>query len=314
MCVITFNDGGFEMNIKDLDIFITVAKEESISKTAERLNYVQSNISSRIQKLEKDLETILFIRNKTGMILTPHGKILLDYALKMKALTNELYDALSEEDDPKGSLDIASVETVIKLPLILSKYNKNFKHVNLTLSTGVTAELRDRVLNYKLDGAFVTKSAITEHPNLKEVEVFNETLVLISSANHQKLSDIIDLPILGFSDGCGYRAKLNQWLNHEQIIPSKVMELGTLETTLGSVISGLGIAYVPYSAVEHYEKSGLIKCFYLPKQFSEITTIFIYRNETYLSLALKKFIETIDKAKHDAISPFYPILNQKERA
>src|SRR5690625_6432936 len=88
-----------------------------------------------------------------------------------------------------------------------------------------------------------------------------------------KLSDIINSPILGFSDGCGYRLKLNEWLEHEKITPTKVMELGTLETTLGSVISGLGIAYVPYSAVEHYEASGLITCFYLPKEDRKSTRL-----------------------------------------
>lgn len=293
------------MNLKDLEIFVTVAEEKSISRTAEKLNYVQSNISSRIQKLEKTLLTKLFHRNKNGMMLTGNGKVLIDYANKILSVSEEMKDALNETENPRGKLDIASVETVIKLPLILSKFNKNFKDVDLTLSTGVTTDLRNKVINYELDGAFVTKNINTSHKHLNELDVFNERLVLISDVNSKEISEIINLPILGFSDGCGYRLKLNEWLNHERITPSKVMELGTLETTLGSVISGLGIAYVPYSAVEHYEKSGLINCHHLPKEFSEIKTIFIYRNEAHKSLALKKFIETINKAKHEAISPFY---------
>src|SRR5690625_7932913 len=85
---------------------------------------------------------------------------------------------LNQKDNPRGKLDIASVETVIKLPLILSKFNKEFKEVDLTLSTGVTAELRNKVLNYELDGAFITKNKNTSHKNLNEIEVFNERLVL----------------------------------------------------------------------------------------------------------------------------------------
>src|SRR5699024_4161832 len=116
---------------------------------------------------------------------------------------------------------------------------------------------------------------------------------------------IIKSLILLFSDGFGYLLNLYELLKHEKITPTKVMDLGTLETTLGSVISDLGIAYVPYSAVEHYEASGLITCFYLPKEYSEIKTIFVYRNEKHTNIALKKFIETIEFSKHDAISPFY---------
>lgn len=293
------------MNIKDLKIFITVAEEKSISETAKKLNYVQSNISSRIQKLEKTFSTKLFYRNKNGMILTRDGSTLIDYANKIVSAAEEMKEVFNESENPRGKLDIASVETVIKLPLILSKYTKDFKDVDLTLSTGVTTELRNKVINYELDGAFVTKNINVSHKHLNEVEVFNERLVLISDIKFTRISEIINLPILGFSDGCGYRIKLNEWLNHERIIPSKVMELGTLETTLGSVISGLGIAYVPYSAVEHYEASGLIRCHHLPKEYSEIKTIFIYRDEKHTSLALKKFIETIDHSKHEAISPFY---------
>lgn len=293
------------MNIKDLEIFITVAEEKSISKTAKKLNYVQSNISSRIQKLEKTLSTKLFYRNKNGVTLTGNGSTLIVYANKIVSAAEEMKEAFNESENPQGKLDIASVETVIKLPLILSKYNKNYKDVDLTLSTGVTTDLRNKVINYELDGAFVTKNINTSHKHLNEIEVFNERLVLISDIKFKNISEIINLPILGFSEGCGYRLKLNEWLNHERIIPSKVMELGTLETTLGSVISGLGIAYVPYSAVEHYEASGLIRCHHLPKEYSEIKTIFIHRDEEQTSLALKKFIETINQSKHEAISPFY---------
>ena len=292
------------MNIKDLKIFVTVAEEKSISKTAEKLSYVQSNISFRIQKLEKDLQTSLFYRNKRGMLLTPDGEILVDYAKEILNISTEMKEAITDINNPKGKLDIATVETVIKLPLILSKYNKNFKNIDLTLSTGVTKELRNKVLNFELDGAFITKSDSTNHKSLKEISVFNETLVLISAREDDEVEDIIQQPILGFSDGCGYRAKLNEWLSDEKIIPSKVMELGTLETTLGSVISGLGIAYVPYSAIEHYEQSGLIKCHYLPKQYSDIETVFIYKEDD-LGLPLIKFIETIKLSRDDAISPFY---------
>src|SRR5690625_2024325 len=154
---------------------------------------------------------------------------------------------LNQKDNPRGKLDIASVETVIKLPLILSKFNKEFKEVDLTLSTGVTAELRTKVLNYELDGAFITKNKNTSHKNLNEIEVFDERLDLISHSEYKKLSDIINSPILGVSDDRGYILKLDEWLEHDIITPTKVMELGTVETNLGSVISGLGIAYVLYS-------------------------------------------------------------------
>lgn len=282
------------MNTRDLLIFQTVANQGSINKAAQHLNYVQSNVTTRIQKLEEELNTKLFHRHKRGITLTNEGEALLPYAQKIISLANEMRMIASNEDIPSGKLDIASVETVIKLPLILSAYIDRYKEVDLTLSTGVTAELKEKVLNYHLDGAFVTKSNMTKDPALAEVEVFKEKLVLISDYKERTLEELMHLPLLRFSDGCGYRAKLNEWLVDENIVPSKVMELGTLETTLGSVISGLGVAYVPHSAVEEYEAKKQIRCYELPDQYSLITTIFIYRKTDHITPALDKFIETIE--------------------
>ncbi len=293
------------MNGRDLRIFIKVAELGSISNAAKELNYVQSNVSSRIQKLEEDLNIPLFFRSKQGMQLTPEGKVLIDIAYKIVELSDKMMQLARSGGKPVGKLEIASVETVIKLPLILSKFNKNYSTVDLRLATGVTTELRDKVLNYKLDGAFVTKSRLTSHPELKEVDVFEEKLVLIADHKAKDIKELLEMPLLSFSDGCGYRAKFHEWLKTIHFEPTKNMELGTLETTLGSVISGLGIAYVPYSAVQHYEKQGLIYCHELPAKFSEITTTFIYRGNEEISPVLQAFVETIELAKNDAISPFF---------
>src|SRR5699024_9703359 len=261
------------------------------------LNYVQSNITSRIQKLEEQFGTQLFYRHQKGITLTNEGEQLLPYAKKVIALVDEMKSIASNDHKPTGRLDIASVETVIKLPLILSRYAQSYDDVDLTLSTGVTAELKEKVLQYELDGAFVTKGAITKEPSLNQVDVFHENLVLIAGKRGKSFDEVIQLPIIRFSDGCGYRAKLDEYLYDHDIIPTKVMELGTLETTLGSVISGLGVAYVPYSAVQEYEAKQLIDCYQLPKKYSEITTVFIYRNDEHISPALQTFVATIEEVK-----------------
>lgn len=279
--------------MRDLIIFETVASKGSFSKAAQSLNYVQSNITSRIQKLEETLGVKLFIRHQKGIKLTPHGERLLPYAKKMISLSDEMKWIASDETNPTGKLDIASVETVIQLPLILSRYANRYKDVDLTLSTGVSAELKQKVLQYELDGAFVTKSDTIADEALHMIDVFHETLVIITSKKSKSLEEIMQLPLIRFSDGCGYREKLDEYLADHNIVPTKEMELGTLETTLGSVISGLGIAYVPYAAVKEYESKGLIRCYPLPKKYSKITTVFIYRNDDYMTPALQTFVNTI---------------------
>lgn len=294
--------GRNRMEFKDLEIFQTVADKGTITEAAKELKYVQSNITSRIQKLETELNTPLFHRHNRGMTLTPEGKKLLVYCEKILMLTNEMKKVVQSKTEPAGKLTIGSVETVIKLPAILSKYNKKYKNVDLSLITGVTEQLQQDVLNHRLDGAFITETEL--HPDLVSHSVFQEQLVLISDREHTSFENLKKEPFLCFSEGCGYRARLEKWYKDQNITPQKVMEFGTLETILGSVTMGLGVTFVPKSAVSHLEEKGLIQCHYLPERYSKINTVFIRRKDSYLTSTMEKFIETFEQIEGE---PAYPL-------
>lgn len=289
------------MEFKDLEIFQKVAEKGTITAAAKEFSYVQSNITSRIHKLETELNTPLFNRHRRGMSLTPEGKKLLNYCNQILLLTNEMKKAVQSKKEPSGKLEIGTVETVIHLPQILSNYIKKYKNVDLSVVTGVTETLEEKVLNHKLDGAFVTESEF--HPDLISHEVFQEELVLISDNRTSTLEDLKAEPFLCFSEGCGYRARLEAWYRDQNITPKKVMEFGTLETILRSVAVGLGVTFVPRSATTHYEKNGLIRCHTLQDQYSKIKTVFIRRADTFLTSTIKTFIETIETNKQAPITP-----------
>ncbi|WP_405099384.1 LysR family transcriptional regulator [Oceanobacillus sp. FSL H7-0719] len=286
------------MEFKDLEIFQIVAEKGTITEAAKELNYVQSNITSRIKKLEKELNTPLFNRHRRGMTLTPEGKKLLIYSEKIMALTKEMKKAVQSKNEPSGKLEIGTIETVFHLPNLLAAFDKKYKNVELSLFSGVTNKLEEKVLNHKLDGAFVTKANFS--PEIVAKDVFNEELVLISNRQIPTFEEVIKQPILCFSKGCGYRARLETWYNDQKITPHKVMEFGTLETILRSVVVGLGIAFVPKTTVAHLEQSNLIQSHKLPEKYSSITTVFIRRADTFLTTTLQKFIETIDSENDHA--------------
>lgn len=67
------------MNHTTLQMFKIVAEEQSVTKAAQRLGRVQSNITTRIQQLEDDLGVALFVRDSKKMILSPEGESFLSY-------------------------------------------------------------------------------------------------------------------------------------------------------------------------------------------------------------------------------------------
>lgn len=305
MIIIIFFDtiegeGGVRMEFKDLEIFQRVAEKGTITEAAKELNYVQSNITARIHKLEKHLNTKLFNRHNRGMRLTPEGKKLLSYSEKILSITYEMKKVLQSTEEPSGKLEIGSVETVYKLPYILSAYNKKYEHVELSLYSGVSEQLQEKVLNHQLDGAFITSSE-KKHPELSYYPVFEEELVLVSLENIKTTEQMVNQPFLCFSQGCGYRRRLEQWFQDQNIAPKKIIELGTLETILRSVRIGLGMTFVPKSSVSSMIEAKEIYWTYLPKKYRKIQTVFIRRKDAYLTSTIEKFIETIEKSRHSII-------------
>ncbi|MBS4216184.1 MULTISPECIES: LysR family transcriptional regulator [Neobacillus] len=279
------------MEIKDLRIFQKVAEFGSISKAAKSLNYVQSYVTVRVRQLEEELQTELFHRSSRGMVINSEGKKLLFYAQKIISMVDEMLKVVQDSDNPVGTLEIGTVETLYKLPLILSAYHKKYPNIDLSLVSGVTEDLVEDILSYKLDGAFVTGNF--NHPQIAQYEVFEEELVLISNKEEIPFEELKNKPLLVFKQGCSYRSKLEGWVRDEGRINAKIMEFGTWETILGSVIAGLGITIIPKSTVSLLEADGVVRIYHIPEKYSKITTVFIRRADSFLTNTMQKFIETI---------------------
>lgn len=280
------------MELRDLQVFQSVAMHGSVSKAAAELNYVQSNVTARIKKLERQLQTTLFYRHSRGMTLNAEGKKLLQYTQGILSSMEEIKKTFQDRDTPSGLLEIGIVETVISLPVILSAYHRKYPKVDLSLKAGVTEKLLQDVLDFQLDGAFITGPV--KHPSIEHIDVFEEELVLVSRNDHISLEDIVHKPLLVFNKGCGYRWRLETWLKDEGVIPKQIMEFGTFETIIGSVSAGLGITIVPRPTVSHLVSRGVVHCHAVPEKYRVIHTIFIYRKDTFLTNTVKTFIQVIE--------------------
>lgn len=281
------------MDLQSLRFFQAVAELGSISKAAKELNYAQSNLTSKIQQLETSLQTTLFYRHNRGTTLTDKGKILLSYTNELFQLLNEMKEVMNDDQTPKGSLVIGSMETTaaVRLPSLFSKFHREYPAVDLTLKTGPTEQNVQNVIHYELDGAFV--AGPIEHPDLTYKTLIEEELVLVTDRSHQSLSSLKEIKnrtILVFRNGCSYRARFEDWLQHEGIVPEKIMEFGTLDGIIGCVSAGLGISLLPRSVVDKHVKEGLLIKHSIPERYGKVNTIFVYRKDKYLSASLEKFI------------------------
>lgn len=282
------------MDLQALKIFKIVAEKGSISQAARELNYAQSNVSTKIQHLESNLQTLLFYRHNRGITLTVKGQMLLAYTEKIFHLIDETTRVMKDDSIPKGPLYVGSMETTaaVYLPKLLSKYHNAYPNVDLTLKTGTTEQNIQGVLQYNLDGAFV--AGPINHPELIQKPVTEEELVLITDTMHSSMSSIRDIQtrtLLVFPNGCSYRMILEQWLHEKGLIPNKIIEFDTIEAIIGCVCAGLGISLLPISVVEKYVQARILRCHSIENSSTKVPTVFIYRNDRFMSTSLIKFID-----------------------
>jgi DNA-binding transcriptional LysR family regulator len=288
------------VDIKDLRVFRAVAQEGSISKAAQSLNYVQSNVSARMQALEEELGATLLYRHNRGISLTTAGQRLLDYSERILHLFDEAFKAMQDTGVPSGTLTVGSIDeaAAIRLPPLLASYHRAYPEVDIQMVTGITAELTRRVLDYEVEGAFV--NGPIDHPELVSIPVIEEELVLVTPPSQGTISSWDDLEVRTYivmMTRCLYRGLLEEWLAETEVPPMKVMEIGTWEGILNCVSAGLGFTLLSRSFVARWEESGAVACHRLPGRSGKMDTVFIYRKDVYMSAALRAFLDVIREHK-----------------
>src|SRR6478736_7526567 len=145
-----------EMDLSDLRIFTTVVREGGVTRAAEKLNRVQSNITTRVRQLEDDLGVSLFIREGKRMQPSPAGKLLLDYADRLLDLAQEARDAIHDAA-PRGLLRLGSIESTaaIRLPAPMHEFHLRYPDVRFELVTAGQKDLTAGVMSGELDAALL---------------------------------------------------------------------------------------------------------------------------------------------------------------
>jgi len=288
------------MDASDLRVFEAVARVGSITKAAETLNTVQSNVTTRIHLLESELGVALFQRHPRGVTPTIVGQRLLPYATRVAQLLAEAKCVVDENAEPQGKLLFGTLETTaaIRLPPVLTLYKKRYPNVEISLRTGTACSLVEDVLAHRLEGAFV--AGPVNHAELAEESMFPEELVLITGKFGPTLDMLTaagEAEILVFRVGCSYRQRLESILVARGINRIRRLELGTLEGIIGLVAAGIGVSLLPKVVVTAARREGRIAIHELPAEQSRVNTVFIRRHDTFCSSALMKLVE-IAKSVH----------------
>lgn len=247
------------MDLVTLSVFRTVAREQSITRAAELLSRVPSNVTTRIQQLEAEIGVALFQRDKRRMELTAEGVTYLDFANQILNLADEAQQVVNPAE-PRGVLRVGTMEATaaVRLPMPFAQFSTRWPEVTLEVSTGPTQHLLDALQARRIDCAFIAlpqgegwegAAAVDKTP------VFKEELVLLLPPGHAPVDrpeDIQPRSLAAFGPGCTYRLLVEDWLAgpaNKRPAPS-IQELGSYHAMVACTAAGSCFSVIPQSVLD----------------------------------------------------------------
>jgi DNA-binding transcriptional LysR family regulator len=282
------------MELADLHIFRSVVQEGGVTRAAEKLNRVQSNVTTRVRQLETDLGVALFIREGKRLRLSPAGQLLVDYADRLLDLAREAREAV-HDTKPRGLLRLGAMESTaaMRLPVPMNAYLERYPDVKFELRAGNTTTLATDVLTGDLDAALVA-GPVAEAP-FERVPIYNEEMVIIAAANHPTIRSPRDArpeTALAFEAGCSYRQRLQDWFAHHGEMPDRIVEISSYHAMLGCVVAGMGISLLPCNVLATFPDAKLLSVHALPPALDHVETLLIWRKGT-LSPKVRALMEIL---------------------
>lgn len=274
------------MDLTSLAIFRAVALEQSVTRAAQNLQRAQSNVTTRIQQLEQELDTSLFLREGKRMRLTEQGRAFLAYAEQLLALADEARQALHPQQ-PAGTLRLGSMESsaATRLPTPLAGFHCSHPQVDLQVHTGTSQALLTGVLERRLDCALIASPGRLEHgrwtsealdEGLQGEALFREELLLLLPADHPPVTSPADVQprtLAGFALGCSYRQLGEAWLRQSGA-PLRVQEVGSYHAILACVAAGACVGVVPRALLELQRQPPALR----QVPLAEVDTLLVWRH------------------------------------
>jgi DNA-binding transcriptional LysR family regulator len=245
------------VELRQLEHFVAVAEDESFTRAARRLGYVQSALSVSIQSLERELSVRLLDRTTHRVSLTDAGRTLLPAARSTLAAAAGFRDeAAAVNGVLRGRLRVGVMQafTTVNVPRLLGEFRREHPQVELTVrpAGGGSAELLSAVATGELDLAFV---AVVDLPRgLRTLPLVSEQLYLVSreadaraSRRPVKLEELAHASFVDFPIGWGIRTVVDRAFAQLGIERHVGIEVADTSMYLQLVREGLGVALLTQS-------------------------------------------------------------------
>lgn len=254
------------MNTKHLSYFLEIAKQKNMNKAAESLFVSQSSLSQYLSRLEQELGTLLFYRQKGNMTLTQAGEIYYRYARQVLALEQEMIHGITSlSSSSRIRVGVNSIWGNLLVSSITSMFYTKYPDSTIKVLEGNHIQLKKEVQEGTLDIAILATDSLDYVTGFKKILQREEIKFAVSNKNLARIAH----PELS---GCLTLQELIQYFGQESYIlnkpnssfrpavdaafaacdfhPNVICEVSNMNTARTMVGHNIGVSFIPESAVD----------------------------------------------------------------
>jgi DNA-binding transcriptional LysR family regulator len=288
------------MDLGELQVFLTVAREGSFSRAAERLYRTQPAVSLAIRKLEESLGQPLFVRGARPVRLTDAGTLLREYAERLLNLRDEVKKGLMElEGLKRGELSLGVNESSIHALLpALSKFREADPGVQVRLHRMFSRDIPHEVVNYRLDLGAV--SFVPRDSQLQTTEILKDELTFVVPPKHPLakrrevgIEELGKESFIAHIVESPFRRRVIELFARHRTPLNMPMEMPTIESIKRFVQMGMGVAIVPRMCVTWEVAHGWLKEIKIKELNIPRHLYIVYRRGARLPHAASEFMRLL---------------------
>jgi len=246
------------MDVRDLEVFLAVAKNLNFSRAGEEIHLSQPSVSVRISRLEDELQARLFEKIGKRIVLTEAGRILEPYARRVVTSLTDSRRAIEEYRGlEQGSLKIGASTTpgMYVVPKVIARFKRRHPKIAVSLSIKNTRQVEEDILKNEFDLGFVGGHLISDE--IETVPWRTDELVLVLPCGHPltrkkqvRPGELAKQIFINREQGSATRAVVERHARLLNLCFDSALELGNPEAVKQVIKDGLGIAFLSRFAVE----------------------------------------------------------------
>lgn len=273
--------------LTQLEYIVAVDKLKHFGRAAESCHVSQPSLSSQIQKVEEDLNVIIFDRSKKPIVTTDLGLKVVEQAKKVLLEHHRLMNLQLNTNKVQGKFHLGVIPTLSPyvVPLFVEGFSKKYPEVELTISENKTSEILDLLYEDKIDaGLLVTP---IEDATIEEKFLFYEPFYAFVADTHPfaKKTTLANSDLEGetlwlLNEGHCFRNQVLEicdFKDKNQVLNNITFESGSLETLKNLIRQGQGYTLLPYLAtlnLSKEEKAKYLKSFKKPTPTRQVSIVY----------------------------------------